>query len=132
MPEAGRIILYVAAVLVAAGGFYDMFAPRLPANLAAMCGESESARRLARELLRALGGALAAIGISAAVLVARMESHPDRWTLVLLLLLVGLAELINAGCMFRVGSPFYIPLIFVLLTIVGVVLCWPRHGVLSR
>jgi hypothetical protein len=121
--------LYIAAILVTVGGVYDLFAPRLPANLSAMCGESESARRLARELLRALGGALAAIGISAAILVARMETLPDPSTLVLVLVLIGLAEVINASCMFRVGSPFYIPLTFVLLTILGVVLSWPRHVV---
>jgi hypothetical protein len=47
-------------------------------------------------------------------------------TLVLILILVLPAEGINAFCMYRVGSPFYIPLTFVLLTVAGVGLAWVR------
>jgi hypothetical protein len=126
MAAAGRLVLIVAAFLVAAGGIYDLFIPSLPGNLAAQCGEQESARRLVRELLRALGGALAAIGISSALLAARMGTHPDAFTLTVVLVLIVPAELINATAMRRVGSPFYIPLAFAILTIVGAVLSWPR------
>jgi len=56
MGVAGRIILATAAVLVAAGGLYDLLVPRLPKNLDQICAANADARRLVRELLRALGG----------------------------------------------------------------------------
>ena len=122
----GRIILELAAGLITAGGLFDLLTPRLPANLARMTGEKEDAQRLVRELLRALGGALAAIGVATEFLVVTSGAHPDLSTLVLILLLVVPAESINAACMFRVGSPYYVPAGFVLLTILGVALCWPH------
>jgi hypothetical protein len=121
----GRIILELAAGLITAGGLYDLLIPRFPANLVRMTGENENAQKLVRELLRALGGALVAIGVATELLVVTSWTHPDLSTLVLILLLVVPAESINAVCMFRVGSPFYVPAGFVLLTILGVALCWP-------
>jgi hypothetical protein len=126
MAAAGPIILGVATCLVAAGGLFDLCVPALPGNLARLCNEQESARRLVRELLRALGGALTSIGIGAAFLVVHMGSRPDASTLAVILVLIVPAELINAWAMRRVGSPFYIPLLFALLTIVAGMLSWPR------
>jgi hypothetical protein len=124
MPIAARILLETAAALIAAGGAFDLLVPRLPRNLSAMCGENEQARKLARELLRALGGALVAIGVAMFMLVATSGAQGQPVTLVLILILVLPAEGINAFCMYRVGSPFYIPLTFVLLTVAGVGLAW--------
>ena len=123
---AARILLETAATLIAAGGVFDLLVPRLPPNLSALCGENEPARKLARELLRALGGALVAVGIAMFTLVATSGAHVQAGTLVLILILVLPAEGINAFCMYRVGSPFYIPLTFVLLTVAGVGLAWVR------
>jgi uncharacterized protein YjeT (DUF2065 family) len=118
------VVLNSAAGLIVLGGLYDLFAPRLPANLAALCGETESARRLARELLRALGGALVAVGAGVAVLVDGPGSRDGHPVLLLVLLLVLPSEGVNAVCMFRVGSAYFVPLGFVLLTVLGVVLAW--------
>ena len=43
----------------------------------------------------------------------------------LVLLLVLPSEGINSLSMYRVGSPFLIPLAFTLLTLVGVLVAWP-------
>ena len=122
----GRIILELAAALIAAGGFYDLFTPRLPSNLVRICGPNEGALRLARELLRALGGSLIAVGGATAYLVAASGSRPDPSILTLVLILILPSELINAFCMYRVGSPFYFPLAFALIAVLGVALWWPQ------
>jgi hypothetical protein len=126
MGALGRIILLLAAGLITAGGFYDVFTPRLPSNLVRICGATEEAQKLTRELLRALGGSLIAIGLATAYLVAASAASPNPSTLLLLLLLVLPSELTNAFCMFRVGSPYYFPLAFALLAILGVALWWPH------
>lgn len=119
-----RIILDGAAALILLGGLYDIFTPRLPPNLAAVCGAGAPASRLVRELLRALGGCLVAIGIAMAVLVNAAPPDQHRQALVLVLLLVIPAEGINSFCMCRSGSPFYFPLVFIALTLIGVLLGW--------
>ncbi len=120
-------MLEVVAALIIAGGLYDLLVPHLPANLEVMCGDSKMSRRLARELLRALGGCLVAIGVTAEMLVVTAGPSIPVLTLTLVLLLVLPAELINAMCMYRVGSPFYIPLAFALLAAIGAILAWPHH-----
>jgi hypothetical protein len=126
LPLIARIVLETAAALIALGGLYDLFTPRLPPNLVAICGDNEHASRLVRQLLRALGGSLVAIGLTVAVLVAGFGTPAQPQTLLLVLLLVIPSEGINAFCMYRVGSPYYFPLAFVLLTVLGVVLGWPN------
>jgi hypothetical protein len=123
---SGRVVLELAAGLITAGGLYDVFAPRLPSNLARICGTNGGAQKASRELLRALGGSLIAIGAACAYLLAARSAGPDPSTLVLILLLVVPSEVINAVCMFRVGSSFYFPLAFASLTVLGVVLSWPH------
>ena len=125
MPVAARIVLFTASALITLGGFYDVFTPRLPANLIAHCGGDERACRLARELLRALGAALVAIGLAVAVLVATSGADLRPVTLVVILLLVVPSEGVNAFCMRRANSPFYVPLGFALLALLGVLLAWP-------
>jgi hypothetical protein len=127
MWASGRIILECAAGLITAGGLFDLFTPRLPSNLARICGANDGAHRLARELLRALGGSLITVGAAAAYLVAMSGVNPAPATLVLLLVLVLPAEFTNAISMYRVRSAFQFPLAFALLTILGVALWWPYH-----
>jgi hypothetical protein len=117
---AGRITISLAAGLITAGGLYDVFVRRLPANLSAMCGENPAAARLARELLRALGGALVAVGLTIAAVVNLDGGCDLRSRMMLVLLLVVPSEGVNTFSMYRVGSPFYVPLGFVLLVLVGV------------
>ncbi len=121
----GRIVFYRAAALIALGGLYDVFVPKLPANLAAMCGKEEQPRRLVRELLRALGESLFAVGATVALLVNGMGPQKRSRTLIAYSA-AGIARRrrTNAFCMYRVGSPFLIPLAFVLLTVLGTLFAW--------
>jgi hypothetical protein len=126
MHTAGRVILLVAGFLIAAGGLYDLLTPRLPANLAAICADSEAAPKLVRELLRALGGALVAIGAAVVLLVIWRGPALTRFDLALILVLVLPAEGVNAMAMRRVRSPWQIPAAFVVLTLSGAILVMLR------
>jgi hypothetical protein len=117
-----RIVLESAAGLITLGGVYDLLVPRLPANLLAICGGDERSLKLVRELLRALGGSLVAIGATVAVLVSGAVLQGRQRTLATVLLLVLPSEGVNAISMYRVGSPFLIPLAFIALTLFGVFL----------
>ena len=122
MALAGRIILEIAAVLVALGGLYDLFVPGLPKNLHAICGQDERVQKLVRELLRALGCALAVIGIVCLYLIGASGSDLPARTIALVLILIVPTELTNAFCMHRVKSPFYVPLAFVVIALLGAAL----------
>jgi hypothetical protein len=125
MSAIARIVLNGAAALIVLGGLYDLLTPKLPPNLTAICGDNERARKLVRELLRALGGSLVAVGATVASLVNTSTPETLRRSLLLILLLVIPAEGINSFSMRKVGSPFFVPLAFLLLTLLGVVLAWP-------
>jgi hypothetical protein len=125
MSPIARIVLNSAAALIVLGGLYDLLTPKLPPNLAAICGDNDRARKLVRELLRALGGSLIAVGATIAVLVNTSIPETTHRNLLLILLLVVPSEGINSISMRKVGSPFYVPLAFLLLTVLGVVLAWP-------
>jgi hypothetical protein len=124
MSPIARIVLNSAAALIVLGGLYDLLTPKLPPNLAAICGDNDRARKLVRELLRALGGSLVAVGATIAALVNTSTPETTHRNLLLTLLLVVPSEGINSYSMRRAGSPFYVPLAFLLLTILGVVLAW--------
>lgn len=121
MQIIARVILRIAGALIAAGGFFDLFTPRLPRNLQAACTGNESARKLIRELLRALGGALIAIGIAVLTIVIHSPTL-GRFDLLLILPLVVPAEGVNTVAMYRAGSPWQIPAAFVLITAIGLLL----------
>jgi hypothetical protein len=116
-----RTVLGIAGLLIGAGGLFDLLTPKLPQNLAAACAGNQRAEKLMRELLRALGGALAAIGaaILAIVIVSRTLSG---FEIALILILVAPAETINAACMVRAGSPWQYPASFVAITLIGALL----------
>ncbi len=121
-----RIVLNAATAFIILGGLYDLLTPNLPPNLAAICGDNDRARNLVRELLRALGGSLIAVGATIAALVNTSTPEMIHRNLLLILLLIIPAEGINSFSMRKVGSPFFIPLAFLLLTILGVALAWIR------
>lgn len=122
MHRAAIITLDVSAAFITLGGLYDVFTPRLPANLLKPCGDSADARTLVRALLRALGGCLVAIGVAVLVLANGPLARGERWALGMILLLVVPSEGLNALGMWRVKSPYYVPIGFILLTVAGVVL----------
>jgi hypothetical protein len=125
MSPIARIVLNSAAALIVLGGLYDLLTPKLPPNLAAICGDNDRARKLVRELLCALGGSLIAVGATIAALVNTSTPETTHRNLFLILLLVVPSEGINSLSMRKVGSPFFVPLAFLLLTILGVFLAWP-------
>jgi hypothetical protein len=125
VPLLGKIVLEIAASLITLGGLYDLLTPQLTPNLVSLCKSDAQAMKLVRELLRALGGALVAIGLTMAALAAGCGIRERRIALLLVLLLVLPAEGINSICMRRVGSPYLFPLGFTLLTLLGVILAWP-------
>jgi hypothetical protein len=138
--KIGMGLLYVSGSLVIAGSMYDLFVPSLPANLLAYQGVTHSTidtkvATLDLGLLRALGGCLLAIGATALVLVHGPILRGERWACLALVMLVGVSEGINSYQMAQFGSPFYAPLTFVGLMLVGVGLVWPssnRRSALGR
>ena len=119
-----RAILAISGLLIAMGGLYDIFVPRLPLNLLAICGVNHRAQSLVRELLRTLGAALTAIGFAVCAIAVIAPPVPTRPQLLLILLLVLPAEGVNSASMRKVGSPWKFPLAFALLCLIGVALAW--------
>jgi hypothetical protein len=123
--KVGLGLLYVAGGLVIAGSMYDLFVPTVPANHLAYLGLTAATldpkfAALDLGLLRALGGCLLAIGATALVLLHGPIRRGERWAMLALMMLVGVSEGINAFQMTRFGSPYYAPLTFVGLIVVGV------------
>jgi len=117
-----QIVLTLAAVGIAMGGLYDALTRRLPPNLQSRCAGNQEAMIAMRELLRALGGSLICIGATVAILARSFARDHDRRKLILILGLVLLSEGVNTLSMYRVRSPYLIPLCFVALTLTGVAL----------
>src|SRR5579884_3752609 len=109
-----RMVLTLAGGLIALGGLYDLCTPRPPANLARKVQGNEEAGIAVRELLRALGACLFAIGATVVILATRAHDAPAT---ALILTLVLPSEAMKAVGMQRVGSPYFVPLAFILLTL---------------
>ena len=118
------ILLNTSALLVIAGGSYDVLVPSLPAHVVEFIGTGSDvapsgAAVMTRELLRALGGALMAAGLSALLLINFSFRRGEPWTAWTIgLLLIG-SEALNAVGMARVGAPFWAPLAFMSLAAAG-------------
>jgi hypothetical protein len=123
MIAVGRLLVGIAGALIALGGAYDLFASKLPPNFVTACADRPQAARLTRELLRALGGALLAIGAAIVWITVNAHGRFGRTQLVLVLLLALPSEAVNALAMRRVGSPWIFPAAFLAILLVGVVLC---------
>jgi hypothetical protein len=122
--EMGRILLITSGALIAMGGLYDLLTPKLPLHLSLICAGNIGAEKLVRELLRALGGSLLAIGLLVAILAAMCGYPLSHTVLIFTLVLVLPAEGANAFGMRRVGSPYLIPLAFAALAVAGVIFSW--------
>ena len=104
-----------------------MLIPAVPSNLldyleVAKVDMSPHLSSLLLGLLRALGGCLLAIGLTVFLIINGPLKRGESWASWALLTLIGLSESINASQMWRFGSPYYWPLAFVALTVVGVVI----------
>ncbi len=123
------IVLNLSAILVLLGASYDLFTPSLPAQQLVFLGVAENqldprTAQLVLALLRALGGCLIAVGISALFLVNYGVRRGRDWAAIAVVVLIWTAEGMNSIQMYRVGSPFWAPLIPVGLTALGVVLAY--------
>jgi hypothetical protein len=121
------IFLNCAATAVLTGSCYDMFMPGVRDNLLDYLGmtRAEMSPRLAALLLglfRSLGGCLLAVAITAILLINGPVKRGERGAAWAVLILIGLSEGINATQMWRFGSPWYWPLVFVAMAVVGVLL----------
>jgi hypothetical protein len=122
-------LLNASALLVVVGGLYDVLTPGVPAHelefLRSMGEQPEPASvTLYRELLRALGGALIGVGISLFALVNLPFRRGERWAAWTVSVVICVSEGINAVGMARVGGPFWAPLTFVFLALLGIAIAY--------
>src|SRR5690242_8230167 len=123
----GLVLLNIASVLVIAGASYDLLVPSVPANHLTYLGvakERLAPRYAALDLamLRSIGGCLLAVGLTALILANGPARRGEVWGRVAVALLVGVAEGNNAYRMYAFDSPWYGPLSFAVLAIVGAAL----------
>jgi hypothetical protein len=122
--QIGLVLVTVAAGLVGLGGCFDMALPSVPSNLLAYVrmekGDlSPELTALLLGVFRALGGCLLAIGVGALMIINGPLRRGERGARSVLLVLIGIAEGINATQMWRFGSPFYFPLGMIALLVTG-------------
>ena len=104
-----------------------MLMPAVPSNLlnyldVSRAEASPQLSSLLLGLLRALGGCLVAIGITGLFIINGPIKRGERWAPWVIVILIGVSEGINASQMWRFGSPYYFPLAFVALTVLGVMI----------
>lgn len=129
---SGLILLNLASVLVIVGSLYDLLIPSMPGNHPKYLGrvDPELRARIATldlAMLRSIGGCLLAIGLTSLLLTNGPIRRGERWARLVVLLLIGIAEINNAWRMYPFGSPWYGPLSFAVLAIIGVALVGRTH-----
>lgn len=127
------MLLNLAGVLVIAGASYDLLVPSVPANHLAYLGAATEGldpryAELDLAMLRAIGGCLLAVGVTTIILANGPARRGEAWSLVTVALLVGVAEGNNAYRMYAFHSPWYGPLGFAVLAIVGAALAMPPRA----
>ncbi len=120
----GLTLLNIAGVLVIAGAMYDLLVPSVPINHLAYLGATDEQidRRIAEldlAMLRSIGGCLLAIGATTLVLTNGPIRRGERWSRFAVAILVGVSEGNNAYRMFPFDSPWYGPLGFAVLAVIG-------------
>ena len=126
----GLVLLNAAGVLVIAGALHDLLVPSVPVNHLAYLGAADGRldpRYAALDLAlpRALGGCLVAVGVTALALANGPVRRGEGWARVAVAVLVGVAEGNNAYRMYPFDSPWYGPLGFAVLAIIGAALVMP-------
>ena len=128
--RVGLVLLNVAGVLVIGGALYDLLVPSVPTNHLTYLGAATDRldpRYAALDLamLRSIGGCLLAVGITTLILANGPIRRREPWSLLAVVLLVGVAEGNNAYRMYPFNSPWYGPFGFAVLAIVGAALATP-------
>ncbi len=123
----GLVLLNIAGVMVILGAMYDLFVPSVPQNHVAYLGATDEPlepkyAELDLALLRSIGGCLLAIGATTLVLTNGPVRRGETWARFTVAILVGVSEGNNAYRMFPFDSPWYGPLGFAVLAVVGAVL----------
>ncbi len=130
------LLLNSSAALIILGGLYDIFTPAVPSHELEFAQRGglpgQGALALSRELLRALGGALLAVGLAVAALINVPFRKGEGWAAWTIGCVVCVAEGINTVGMARVGGPFWAPLAFILLALVGLLTAYVPMSVFSR
>jgi hypothetical protein len=129
----GLILLNIASVLVIAGSLYDLLVPSMPPNHLAYVGAIDGRidpryAELDLAMLRSIGGCLLAVGVTALVLTNGPVRRGEGWARVAVAVLVGVSEGNNAFRMYPFGSPWYGPLGFAVLVVVGAAFARPARG----
>ena len=129
----GLVILNAAGVLVIAGSLYDLLVPSVPQNHSAYIGAADGRldmrfAELDLAMLRSIGGCLLAIGVMVLVLTNGPVRRGEGWARVAVAALVVVSEGNNAFRMYPFGSPWYGPLGFAVLAVVGAALARPARG----
>ncbi len=129
----GLILLNLAGVLVIAGALYDLLVPSVPANHLTYLGVPDRLDPRYAELdlamLRSIGGCLLAVGVTTLILANGPIRCGEVWARVAVAILVGVAEGNNSYRMYEFGSPWYGPLGFAVLAVVGAALATaPRRA----
>ena len=125
--RTGLILLNVAGTLVILGSLYDLLVPAVPLNHLHYVGAAEGQidpryAQLDLAMLRSIGGCLLAIGVTTLIMANGPIRRGERWARVAVVILVGVSEGNNAYRMFPFDSPWYGPLGFALITIIGAAL----------
>src|SRR5215471_6694202 len=128
----GLVLLNVAGVLVIAGALYDLLVPSVPASHLAYLGTAKNRldpryAELDLAMLRSIGGCLLAVGVTTLILANGPVRRGERWSLLTVAILVGVAEGNNAYRMYWFNSSWYGPLGFAVLALVGVALSMPAR-----
>ena len=128
--SAGLLLLNVAGILVILGSLYDLLVPTVPSNHLRYLGEADGqfavrCEQLDLAMLRSIGGCLLPIGLTTLILANGPIRRGERWARLTVILLVGISEGHNAYRMFPFDSPWYGPLGFALITVIGAALAAP-------
>ncbi|HVV52761.1 MAG TPA: hypothetical protein VHO06_24080 [Polyangia bacterium] len=119
------LVLYAAATAIALGGAGDLTIRALFDVHKRFLGAADvpaATTSLILHLLHALGGGLIGIGVASFALVHFAVRRGERWALWTMLAAVVASEGANAAGMYAVGSFWYVPVAYIVLTAVGVTL----------
>lgn len=120
-------LLAAAVATMLGGSAYRLTMPSIPDNHVTYLGlarDTLDARvaNLDLGLLRAIGGCTLAIGVAALIIVVGPVRRGEREGAAVLLTLVVVSEGVNAYVMYRFGSPWFVPLAIIALTVAGLAL----------
>lgn len=117
------VLLYVVAGIQMIGGLYDILTPMPPFHETFLGTSLEQldSRVVKLDLAQmdAIGGLLIASGLTVIVLVSGPFRRGDRSASAAILLLVVVGQAGNSFGMYQVGSPYWVPLIEIGLTLLA-------------